>query len=180
MPPNSGPGVNADAVPTAAFPRLPHRGTAADLFRLLRRELERTLEESKGDREAAFRIALRRARDAGVLSDADLDRLQSVFDIALASESRDSGAREAEAVAKVEALYFDALADPNSTPEGLAAMDAMRAVALQKPPFGTYTMIGMVTGGFVGLSTSAGWEAGALIGAAVGFVIDILVGSKDE
>ena len=169
MSPDAGEATLAGA--TRGLPRLGHGVSAADLMRVVRRETERILKEADGDHRKALRLARKRAESTGIFSEADLARVRTAFDIAFDVES---GQPAKDAVERLEALYGDALVDPSSTPAGLATLDVLSAAAREKPPFGTFTVIGALTGMVIG------GETGAVIGAAVGLVVDIVVGSKPE
>lgn len=139
-----------------------------DLAAVIEEEADRAIKEAGGNRRKAITLGLRRMRSNGLITDADVKRLEQVslivFQVAAGKQSPEKGS------ARLDALYRESLADPaasemGSTMVGTAYSARNSTVA---PAMGLFGMLigGLLTGGSGGMLIGGlvGWAAGKVCG----------------
>jgi len=135
----------------------------SDLVDAIREEVDRMLKEAGGNRRKAINAGLRRMHASGLITSADLKRLEKVSLIVLEVEA---GKRSQEdGVAVLDRLYLDAVKDPDGSSMG-STMTGVMYSARSKQMGQALGLMGMVIGG---LLTGNPW--GALIGGLIGYTL---------
>lgn len=134
-----------------------------DLIDVIQAEVDRTLEEAKGDRRKAVNLGLQRMRANGLITNADLQRLEKACLIIF---SVDAGKRsQPDAAAELDALYLDAVRDPESSSMGATMIGVMYS-ARNRQTAAAAGLMGMLVGGLL-----TGGPGGALIGGLIGWTL---------
>jgi hypothetical protein len=137
-----------------------------DLSSVIKEEADRTIKEARGNRQKAINLGFRRMRANGLITDADLKRLERVslivFKVEAGKQSQKDGA------AAIDTLFRKSLDDPMSSEMGSTMVGATYSArnSTVAPAMGLFGMLigALLTGG------SGGMLIGGLIGWGVGKV----------
>lgn len=133
-----------------------------DYIVVVEAEIESLLRQAGGNRLKAINLGFKRLRAEDLITDADLKRLEKVSLLVIGVEQ---GKYKAEdAVAKLDKLYIEALADAQSSTMG-TTMIGVSYSQKNKQTAAFFGLAGMVVGGAL-----SGGPVGALIGGIVGWV----------
>ena len=134
-----------------------------DLVDAIREEVDRMLKEAGGNRRKAFNAGLQRMHSSGLITNADLKRLEKVglivLEVAAGKRSHEEGA------AALDRLYLDAVKDAEGSLMG-STMIGVTYSARRKQVAQALGLMGMVIGGML---TGSPW--GALIGGIIGYTL---------
>jgi hypothetical protein len=134
-----------------------------DLIDAIQAEVDRTLKEAKGNRRKAVNLGLQRMHVNGLITHADLRRLEKACLIIF---SVDAGKKsQHNAVSELDALYLDAVRDPESSTMGTTMVGVMYS-ARNKQTAAAAGLMGMLVGGLL-----TGGPGGALIGGLIGWTL---------
>lgn len=143
-----------------------------DLSSIIVDEADRTIAEAGGDRQRAVGLGLRRMHDSGLLTDADVKRLEqvsrTVFQV-------DAGRQSSEAAAaEIATLYREALDDRDASVLGATMVGSSYAArnSTVAPAMGLFGMLigALLTGG----------SGGMLIGGLVGWGVGKVCGDEED
>ena len=135
----------------------------ADYIEVAQAEVDRVLKEAGGNQIKAFSLAFARMRDEGVITNADVRRLEKVSVALIGVEQGKHSA--SEVVPQLHRLYLEALADPGSSSTGTTII-GLSYSARSKDPARLAGLMGMVIGGLI-----TGGPGGALVGGLVGWTV---------
>lgn len=134
---------------------------SGDYIDVVKAEVDSLLKRTNGNRLKAVNLGFKRMRDSGLITDNDLKRLEKVSLVVISAEQ--GKYTQQEAVAKLDRLYLEAAADPESSSMGTTMIGVTySARSSQSGRLGG--LIGMVIGGLI-----SGGPGGALIGGLVGW-----------
>jgi hypothetical protein len=133
-----------------------------DTIEVVEAEIDRLLKEANGNRLKAINKGFEQMRANGLITDPDLKRLEKVSLTVIGVEEGKYPAKDA--VAKLDKLYLEALADPQSSTMG-ATMIGVTYSARSNKTASLAGLMGMVVGGML-----TGGPGGALVGGIVGWV----------
>ena len=137
-----------------------------DLISVIEEEANRTIKEAGGNRHKAINLGFRRMHTNGLITDADLKRLEQVSLIVYQVEAGKQSSEEASAA--IDTLFRKSLDDPMSSEMGSTMVGASYSArnSTVAPAMGLFGMLigGLLTGG------SGGMLIGGLIGWGVGKV----------
>jgi hypothetical protein len=126
-------------------------------------EIDRLLEQTGGNQLKAINLGFARMRDSGLITEADLKRMEKVaVIIAGVGESKTTSE---EAAARLDKLYLEALADPQASSTGATMIGVMYSQR-SKQAGEAAGLMGMIVGGLI-----TGGPGGALVGGLVGYVV---------
>lgn len=143
-----------------------------DLAAVIVDEADRAIRSAGGDRRKAITVGLRRLRTNGLITGADLKRLEQVSLLVFQVEA---GKQPPEkAAAKLDAIYRESLADPEASEMG-SAMVGVTYSARNSTVAPAMGLFGMLIGGLL-----TGGSGGMLIGGLVGWGIGKVCGDEED
>ena len=143
-----------------------------DLAAVIVDEATRAIRQAGGDRRKAIASGLRRMRGNGLITDADLKRLERVSLLVFQVEAGKQPAKKAAAA--LDAIYRQALADPGASEMG-SAMVGVTYSARNSTVAPAMGLFGMLIGGLL-----TGGSGGMLIGGLVGWGIGKVCGDEED
>jgi hypothetical protein len=160
--------MNAEKTPRSVSSQIlpPYRNpgmSPGDYIDVIRAEVDRLLLQTHGNRLKALSLGFKRMVESGLITDRDLKRLEKVSIVIMSVEQGKYSSHEA--VAKLDKLYLEALADPGASSMG-ATMIGVTYSARTNQNASAAGLMGMVIGGLL-----TGGPGGALIGGLVGWTV---------
>ena len=143
-----------------------------DLASVIEDEARRTIEEAGGSRHRAIGLGIRRLRARGLITDADVKRLEHASRIV---SLVDAGKQPPEeAVAALDTLFRESLDDADASEMG-STMVGLTYAARNSTVAPAMGLFGMLIGGL--LTVGSG---GMLIGGLVGWGVGKVCGDEEE
>ena len=143
-----------------------------DLSAVILEEAARTIKAAGGNRQKAVTLGLRRMRKNGLITKADLQRMEKVGLIVFRVEAGKQSSRTASAA--IEAIFRDSLDDPEASEMGSTMVGASYSArnSTVAPAMGLFGMLigGLLTGG----------SGGMLIGGLIGWGIGKVCGDEED
>ncbi|GAT74258.1 hypothetical protein [Microbacterium hydrocarbonoxydans] len=143
-----------------------------DVASVIEDEARRIIEEADGSRQRAIGLGIRRMRARGLITDADVKRLEqasrTVFLVGAGKQPPEEGA------ATLDTIYRESLDDPEASEMGSTMVGATYAARNSSvaPAAGLFGMLigGLLTGG----------SGGMLIGGLIGWGVGKVCGDEEE
>ncbi len=146
--------------------------TPGDVASALEDEARRIIEEADGNRQRAIGLGIRRLHSRGLLTDADVKRLEQVTRIVFLVDVGKQSSEEAAAT--LDTIYRESLDDPDASEMGSTMVGATYAArnSTVAPAAGLFGMLigGLLTGG----------SGGMLIGGLIGWGVGKVCGDEEE
>lgn len=143
-----------------------------DLASVVEGEARQIIEEADGNRQRAIGLGIRRLRSRGLLTDADVKRLEQVSRIIfLAAAGKQSSE---EAASTLGAIYRESLDDPDASEMG-STMVGVTYAARNSTVAPAAGLFGMLIGGLL-----TGGSGGMLIGGLIGWGVGKVCGDEEE
>lgn len=143
-----------------------------DLAAVIEDEARRAIRKAGGNRRKAINLGLRRLRSNGLITDADLKRLEQVNLIVFQVEAGKQPADKASA--QLDTLYRASLDDPEASEMG-SGMIGVSYSARNSTVAPAMGLFGMLIGGLL-----TGGSGGMLIGGLVGWGIGKVCGDEED
>ncbi|UWF77256.1 MULTISPECIES: hypothetical protein [Microbacterium] len=143
-----------------------------DLASVIEDEARRAIDEAGGDRHRAITLGFRRMRRNGLLTDADVKRLERlaliVFRVEAGKQPAEEGASE------IDALFRESLDDEGASELG-SAMVGVTYSARNSTVAPAMGLFGMLVGALL-----TGGSGGMLIGGLVGWGVGKVCGDEED
>lgn len=143
-----------------------------DLASVIEDEANRTIKEAGGNRHEAIALGFRRMHTNGLITDADLKRLERLSHIVFQVEAGKQSSEEASAA--IDTLFRESLDDPASSVMGSTIVGGSYSArnSTVAPATGLFGMLigGLLTGG----------PGGMLVGGLIGWGVGKVCGDEED
>lgn len=143
-----------------------------DLISVIEEEADRTIKEAGGNRHQAINLGFRRMHTNGLITDADLKRLEQLNLIVFQVEAGKQSSEDASAA--IDTLFRKSLDDPMASEMG-STMIGVSYSARNSTVAPAMGLFGMLIGGLL-----TGGSGGMLIGGLIGWGVGKVCGDEED
>lgn len=143
-----------------------------DLISVIQEESDRTIKEAGGNRRKAINLGFQRMRDNGLITDADVERLEHVSRIVFQVEMGKQPPEDAAAA--IDRLFHESLDDRTASEMG-STMVGVSYSARNSTVAPAMGLFGMLIGGLL-----TGGSGGMLIGGLIGWGVGKVCGDEED
>ncbi len=143
-----------------------------DLASVIEDEARNAIKGAGGNRQKAISLGIRRMRANGLITDADVKRLEQVARIVFVVDAGKQSSEEAAAT--IDSLFRESLDDPEASEMG-SSMVGVTYAARNSTVAPAAGLFGMLIGGLL-----TGGSGGMLIGGLIGWGVGKVCGDEED